>query len=164
MMFKKLALSLVASIALSFSVSAQKTIVDIAVGSADHTTLVAAVKAADLVTTLQSAGPFTVFAPTNQAFTDLLAQLGVTSLSQVDVPTLRAVLRHHVVAGARVFSNDVAAGNVATASGTSATIAISGGNATIKGNAANSATATIVATDIMAKNGVVHLINKVILP
>mgnify|MGYP006203108793 CR=1 FL=1 len=140
------------------------TIVDVAVGNPDFSTLVAALTAADLVTTLQGAGPFTVFAPTNQAFTDLLAQLGVTSLSQVSVATLRQVLRHHVVAGARVFSNDVAPGNVATASGTSATIAISGGNATIKGSGPTSATATIVATDIMARNGVVHLINKVILP
>jgi uncharacterized surface protein with fasciclin (FAS1) repeats len=116
---------------------------------------------AQILSTINGA---TVFAPTNQAFTDLLAQLGLNRLDLVPVATLRAVLRHHVVAGARVFSNDVAAGAVPMANGTSATIAISGTSITIKGSGATSATASIIGTDIMAKNGVVHLINKVILP
>ena len=73
MKIKSIALTLFAALAISFSANAQNTIVDVAVGSADHTTLVAAVKAADLVATLQSAGPFTVFAPTNAAFAKLPA-------------------------------------------------------------------------------------------
>jgi uncharacterized surface protein with fasciclin (FAS1) repeats len=106
----------------------------------------------------------TVFAPTNQAFTDLLAQLSLQRLDQVPVATLRAVLKHHVFAGGRVFSNEVPLGNVGMANGTNATIAASGANLTIKGSGTASATATILATDVMAKNGVVHLISKVILP
>ncbi len=73
MKIKNLILALVVIVASTITVKAQSTIVDIAVGSKDHSTLVAAVKAADLVTTLQSAGPFTVFAPTNAAFAKLPA-------------------------------------------------------------------------------------------
>lgn len=124
----------------------------------------AAGSADNIAEILSNIGGATVFAPTNQAFTDLLVQLGLTSLNQVPVATLRAVLKHHVVPSGRVFSNDVAAGTVPMANGSSATIAISGSSITIKGSGATSATATIIATDIMAKNGVVHLINKVILP
>ena len=76
MKLKSIALTLVALVGLSFASNAQKTVVDIAVGSADHTTLVAAVKAAGLVETLQSAGPFTVFAPVNAAFAKLPAGTG----------------------------------------------------------------------------------------
>ena len=70
----------------TLSASAQKTVVDIAVGSKDHTTLVAAVKAADLVSTLQSAGPFTVFAPTNAAFTKLPAGTVETLVTWMQLP------------------------------------------------------------------------------
>ncbi len=124
----------------------------------------AAGSADNIAEILSTIGGATVFAPTNQAFTDLLVQLGLTSLNQVPVATLRAVLKHHVVPSVRVFSNDVSAGAVPMANGTSSTIAISGAAITIKGSGTTSATATIIATDIMAKNGVVHLINKVILP
>ena len=73
MKIKSIALTLFAALSIAFSANAQKTIVDVAVGSSDHTTLVAAVKAADLVGVLQGAGPFTVFAPTNAAFAKLPA-------------------------------------------------------------------------------------------
>lgn len=151
-----------------------KNLVEVAVGAAPA--LDSLVKAVTLASAGTAAGSpdniaqilstingATVFAPTNQAFTDLLAQLGVSRIDLIPVATLRAVLKHHVVGGARVFSNDVTSGAVAMANGTSSTIAV-GTTITIKGSGATSATATIVGTDIMAKNGVVHLINKVILP
>ena len=99
MKIKSLALSIIAVVAMTFGASAQKTIVDVAVGSADHTTLVAAVKAADLVSTLQSAGPFTVFAPTNAAFAKLPAGTVETLLKAENKATLAKILTYHVVAG-----------------------------------------------------------------
>jgi uncharacterized surface protein with fasciclin (FAS1) repeats len=78
----------------------------------------------------------TVFAPTNQAFADVLQQLTLTRLDQIPVGLLRTVLRHHVFAGGRVFSNEVPTGNVGMANGTNAVIAISGSNVTIKGSGA----------------------------
>ena len=81
------------------SASAQKTVVDVAVGSSAHTTLVAAVKAADLVATLQSAGPFTVFAPTNDAFAKLPKGTVESLLKPENKATLAKILTYHVVAG-----------------------------------------------------------------
>jgi uncharacterized surface protein with fasciclin (FAS1) repeats len=81
------------------SASAQKTVVDVAVGSKAHTTLVAAVKAADLVGTLQSAGPFTVFAPTNEAFAKLPKGTVETLLKPENKSTLTTILTYHVIAG-----------------------------------------------------------------
>jgi uncharacterized surface protein with fasciclin (FAS1) repeats len=83
----------------SFAAQAQKTIVDIAVGSKEHTTLVAGLTAADLVSTLQSAGPFTVFAPTNGAFAKLPAGTLETLLKPENKTSLTKVLTYHVVAG-----------------------------------------------------------------
>ena len=81
------------------SASAQKTVVDVALGSEAHTTLVAAVKAADLVSTLQSAGPFTVFAPTNEAFGKLPKGTVENLLKPENNATLTKILTYHVVAG-----------------------------------------------------------------
>ena len=83
----------------SLFVSAQKTVVDVAVGSKDHTTLVAAVTAADLVSTLQGAGPFTVFAPVNEAFANLPKGTVENLLKPENKAALAKVLTYHVVAG-----------------------------------------------------------------
>lgn len=169
MMIKKLALSLVASIALSFSVSAQKTVVDIAVGSADHTTLVAAVKAADLVTTLQSAGPFTVFAPTNAAFAKLTAGTLEFLLKAENKATLAKILTYHVVAGKFAAGDVVKAIN--DAKGTLSLKTVSGGTllASLKDGKVilkdeKGGISTVVVADLMAGNGVVHVIDSVVLP
>ena len=111
----------------SAAASAQsKSIVDIAVGSPDHTTLVAAVKAADLVGTLQGAGPFTVFAPANSAFDKLPAGTVATLLKPENKATLAKILTYHVVA-ANVPSSDVVAGDVDTVEGSKLTITTDGG-------------------------------------
>lgn len=115
---------------------------------------------AEILTNIRGA---TVFAPLNQAFTDLLMQLGVSDINQIPVATLRTVLKHHVVTS-RVFSNEVASGNVGMANGTNAVLTVSGGTVTIKGSGVSSATASVVGTDVMSTNAVVHVINKVILP
>ncbi|MFY9162644.1 fasciclin domain-containing protein [Aquirufa antheringensis] len=169
MMFKKLALSLVASIALSFSVSAQKTVVDIAVGSADHTTLVAAVKAADLVTTLQSAGPFTVFAPTNAAFAKLPAGTLEFLLKAENKATLAKILTYHVVAGKFAAGDVVKAINDAkgtlslkTVSGATLLASLKDGKVILKDE--KGGISTVVVADLMAGNGVVHVIDSVVLP
>ena len=169
MMFKKLALSLVAALTLSFSASAQKTIVDIAVGSADHTTLVAAVKAADLVTTLQSAGPFTVFAPVNAAFAKLPAGTVDYLLKAENKATLAKVLTYHVVAGKFVAADVVKAINAAkgtlslkTVSGGTLLASLKDGKVILKDE--KGGTSTVVVADLVAGNGVVHVIDSVVLP
>ncbi|MFN5358209.1 MAG: fasciclin domain-containing protein, partial [Bacteroidota bacterium] len=99
MKIKNFFISMIALCAMSVTANAQKTIVDLAVGSTDHTTLVAAVKAADLVATLQSAGPFTVFAPTNAAFGKLPAGTVETLVKPENKSMLAKILTYHVVAG-----------------------------------------------------------------
>ena len=133
-----------------------KTVVDIAVGSPDHTTLVAAVKAAGLVETLSSAGPFTVFAPTNAAFAKLPAGTVEDLLKPENKDKLIAILTYHVVPG-KVMAADVPMGEVGTVNGKAVTFKKSYGKVMIDG-------ATIVATDLAAGNGVVHVIDSVILP
>ena len=133
-----------------------KTVVGIAVGSADHTTLVAAVKAAGLVETLSGPGPFTIFAPTNAAFAKLPAGTVEDLLKPENKAKLVAVLTYHVVSG-KVLAADVKPGKVKTVNGKEATIAITNGAPTIDG-------AKIVATDLVGSNGVVHVIDTVILP
>jgi uncharacterized surface protein with fasciclin (FAS1) repeats len=118
-----------------------------------------------LAATLSNAR-LTVFAPTNAAFTALLQTLGLKDINEIPLATLVAVLKHHVTAG-RVFSSDIANNlQVDMVNGTKATILIDASGASIKGSNTVLAgpTAKITATDIMAKNGVIHVIDKVIIP
>ena len=142
---------------------------DIAVGSADHTTLVAAVKAADLVTTLQSAGPFTVFAPVNAAFAKLPAGTVDYLLKAENKATLAKVLTYHVVAGKFVAADVVKAINAAkgtlslkTVSGGTLLASLKDGKVILKDE--KGGTSTVVVADLVAGNGVVHVIDSVVLP
>jgi phosphate binding protein len=138
------------------SVMAQsQTIVDIAAGNEDFSTLVSLVQAAGLVETLAGEGPFTVFAPTNDAFAAIPGFVVDYLLADTDV--LTQILTYHVVAG-KVMSSDVAAGKVATVNGDSITITIEDGMVILD----NVAMVTVV--DIEASNGVIHVIDTVILP
>jgi len=134
-------------------------IVDTAVASGEFPTLVAALTAADLVDTLKGEGPFTVFAPTEEAFANALEALGVTAEELLANPDLASILTYHVVPG-KVLAADVvtlAGTDVATVNG--ATVAITVDGDTVKVN-----DATVVQTDIEASNGVIHVIDTVLLP
>ncbi|MGQ9866952.1 MAG: fasciclin domain-containing protein [Pseudanabaenaceae cyanobacterium] len=135
---------------------ASGTIVDVAAANQDFSTLVKAVKAAGLAETLSGKGPFTVFAPTNEAFAALPAGTLAKLMQPANRETLKKVLTYHVVAG-QVKSSDVKPGEVKTLQGSPATVAIQDGKPTIAG-------AGITKTDVMASNGVIHVINKVMLP
>lgn len=141
---------------------ASKDIVDNAAGSADHTTLVAAVKAASLVETLKSAGPFTVFAPTNAAFAALPAGTVDNLLKPENKATLAKILTYHVVAGA-FKSTDLKDGQkVKTVQGEELTIGYKDGNWTVtdaKGGKAN-----ITIADVISSNGVTYVIDAVLMP
>lgn len=118
-----------------------------------------------LIAALQS-GTLTVFAPTNAAFTDLLNSLSLSDINDIPIATLTAVLKYHVVAG-RAFSSDLANGQLAMLAGGNTTINLSngsGGGPTITGSGNGANTSNIVATNIMAENGVVHVIDRVLLP
>jgi uncharacterized surface protein with fasciclin (FAS1) repeats len=152
-MIRKTMLSLTAAAALATPALADD-IVDIAVGAGTFTTLVAAVQAAGLEDTLRGEGPFTVFAPTDQAFA-ALPEGTVEGLLQ-DIPTLTAILTYHVVPGA-VMSGDLVDGmTAATVNGQEITIGV-GETVTVDG-------ATVIQPDIAASNGVIHIIDAVILP
>jgi uncharacterized surface protein with fasciclin (FAS1) repeats len=151
------------------NVANAQTIVDVAVGSKDHSTLVAAVKAAGLVETLQGKGPFTVFAPVNSAFAKLPAGTVESLLKPENKATLTAVLTYHVVAGnllaADVLKAIEAGGGkatVTTVQGAALTAAVSNGKVVLTDAAGNQA--TVVATDLKATNGVIHVIDAVVLP
>ena len=133
-----------------------KNIVENAVNSADHTTLVAAVQAAGLVETLSGEGPFTVFAPTDAAFAALPAGTVEDLLKPENKDKLTAILTYHVVPG-KVMSTDLTEGQkAATVQGGEVTITLEGG-AKVNG-------AVISTADIEASNGVIHVIDSVILP
>jgi uncharacterized surface protein with fasciclin (FAS1) repeats len=151
------------------SASAQKTVVDVAVGSKAHTTLVAAVKAADLVGTLQSAGPFTVFAPTNEAFAKLPKGTVETLLKPENKSTLTTILTYHVVAGnldaaAVVKAINDGKGKVTLKAVSGGTLTASLKNGKVILTDEKGGTATVTATDLKAGNGVVHVIDAVVLP
>jgi len=141
------------------------TIVDFALADPNFSTLVSALTRSDLtfdyVTTLQSDGPFTVFAPTNTAFGDLLTELNAGSLADIDEPTLKATLDHHAVAGANVRSGDLMDNMTVGTLGGNITANVTGG-ATLTD--ANNRVSNIIAVDVQAVNGVIHAIDKVILP
>ena len=139
-----------------------KDIVDNAVGSSEHTTLVAAVKAAGLVETLKSTGPFTVFAPTNAAF-DKLPAGTVNSLVTPEMkPTLTKIRTYHVVPG-RFTAADLKNGQVlTTVEGEQLTVMMSGGSVMLKDAKGGMATVTI--PNVISSNGVTHVIDTVLMP
>ena len=136
---------------------APKSIVDVAVGSPDHTTLVSALTAAGLVETLKGAGPFTVFAPTNAAFSALPAGTVDGLLKPESKEALTKILTYHVVAGA-VKAADLKDGQkVKTLQGEELTVSIKDGKVMING-------ANVTAADLVGSNGVVHVIDAVLMP
>lgn len=146
-----------------------KNIIENAVNSKDHTTLVAAVKAAGLVDTLQGPGPFTVFAPTNAAFDKLPADTVPTLLKPENKPTLVAVLTYHVVPGnlsAMALRQMVKAGNgkatLTTVQGEALTVTAMGRKLMITDAKGGMASVTI--PDVNQSNGVIHVVDAVLMP
>lgn len=137
----------------SVSAFAAKDIVDTAINAGNFKTLVTALKAADLVKTLKGKGPYTVFAPTDEAF----AKIPKADLDALlaDKEKLSAVLTYHVVPG-KVMAKDVKAGDVATVNGKTIKVTTDGG---VLVN-----TSKVTATDIKASNGVIHVIDTVLMP
>ncbi|QYU69640.1 fasciclin domain-containing protein [Leptolyngbya sp. 15MV] len=146
-----------------------RNIIENAVNSADHTTLVAAVKAAGLVETLSGPGPFTVFAPTNTAFEALPPGTVPTLLQPENKGMLTSVLTYHVVPGrlassdlARMISRGGGMASLTTANGGMLTARMMGSDIVIVD--ANGGVATVTQADVMQSNGVIHVTNKVSLP
>lgn len=136
---------------------ASKNIVENAAGSADHTTLVAAVKAADLATTLSGAGPFTVFAPTNEAFNKLPSGTVDKLLKPEMKGDLTKVLTYHVVAGALKAADLKDGQKLKTVEGHELTVSIKDGKVMIDG-------ANVTTADVISSNGVTHVIDAVLMP
>jgi len=147
------------AVAVSAAVHAaqEKDIVDTAVGAGSFGTLVAAVKAAGLVETLKSAGPFTVFAPTDEAFSNLPAGTVETLLKPENLKTLQSILTYHVVAGSVMAADVVKLTSATTVQGSDVSIKVTEAGVMING-------AKVVTTDIKCSNGVIHVIDAVILP
>jgi len=158
------------ALVLSITVFGQgKDVVDIAIGSKDHSTLVAAVKAADLVATLKSAGPFTVFAPTNAAFDKLPEGTVANLLKPENKAQLAKILTYHVVSGnldAAAVMDAIKNGNgkavLTTVSGGKLTASLDTGKVRLTDESGNSALVTVA--DLKGTNGVVHVIDGVLLP
>ena len=160
---------LLVSVASTFVIGQGKDIVDIAAGSEDHTTLVAAVVAADLAATLKSAGPFTVFAPTNAAFANLPAGTVETLLKPENKATLASILTYHVVSGnidAAAVMAAITAGKgsavLTTVQGGKLTGSLDNGKVKLTDEKGNSVFVT--ATDLKGTNGVIHVIDGVVMP
>ena len=146
-----------------------KNIIENAVNSKDHTTLVAAVKAADLVETLQGKGPFTVFAPTNAAFNKLPKGTVETLLKPENKKMLQTILTYHVVAG-KMEASDIAKA-IKAGNGKATMKTVSGGTLTawMKGSALyitdeNGKSAKVTIADVNQSNGVIHVIDAVVTP
>ena len=148
------------------SVIALPTVVDFAVADSNFSVLVQALTRSDLptnfVSVLSSEGPFTVFAPTNEAFVDLLTELGITGLEDIDAATLDAVLKYHVAGNANVLSSMLSDDmSVMTLADEGFTVDLDNGAEIIDNN---NRRVEIFITDVQASNGVIHVINKVLLP
>jgi uncharacterized surface protein with fasciclin (FAS1) repeats len=146
-----------------------KNLIENAVNSADHTTLVAAVKAAGLVETLAGPGPFTVFAPTNEAFSKLPAGTVDTLLKPENKDTLTKVLTYHVVAG-RLSASDLRK-QIKAGNGTAQLTTVEGGKlwASLQGESImlkdeKGGTALVTIPNVFQSNGVIHVIDRVVLP
>lgn len=166
---KKISLLLIALVSSISAFSQGKDVVDIAIGSSDHTTLVAAVKAADLVTTLKSAGPFTVFAPTNDAFAKLPEGTVENLLKPENKAKLANILTYHVVSGnldAAAVLDAIKKGDgkvvLTTVSGGKLSASLDMGKVKLTDESGNSAYVT--AADLKGTNGVIHVIDGVVLP
>lgn len=159
----------VAVLALNVTAQTKSDIVGVAAASKAHTTLVAAVKAAGLVETLKGKGPFTVFAPTNDAFAKLPSGTVESLLKPENKAKLAGILTYHVVAGnlsAKAVLAAIKKGNgtaeLTTVAGGKLTAAIENGKVVL--TTANGEKATVTATDLKASNGVIHVIDSVLLP
>jgi uncharacterized surface protein with fasciclin (FAS1) repeats len=151
-------IAVIAATTLSGPVLADEAdIVATAIGAGSFTTLTTALEAAGLVDTLQGEGPFTVFAPTDEAFGKLPAGTVENLLKPENLEQLRAILTYHVISGAVEAEQVVGLSEATTVNGQKVRISIDG--ATVRLNDAN-----VVATDILASNGVIHVIDTVILP
>lgn len=146
-----------------------KTVVENAIASSDHTTLVAAVQAAELVETLSSKGPFTVFAPTNEAFNNLPQGTVQTLLKPENKVLLQSILTYHVVAGnldsksvLLAIKNGKGTAILTTVQGGKLVASLEGKNVVLTDEKGNKS--TITAVDIVSSNGVIHVINTVVLP
>jgi len=168
---KKLVLILTVAMAFSFSntANAQETIVDVAVGNEDFSTLVTALKAADLVGALQGDGPFTVFAPNNAAFEKIDSKTLNSLLEEKNKEALANILKYHVVSGKLAAADVVAA--LEKNNGTVELEALNGQTLTVmqkddkiwlKDSSGNYS--EIVATDVMGSNGVIHVLDTVVMP
>lgn len=158
-----------ATMSLSLFAQKSKNIVDIAAGSSDFTTLVTALKAADLVGALEGDGPFTVFAPTNDAFAKLPAGTVETLVKPENKAKLSSILTYHVVSGkldATAVIDAIKKGKgkavLTTLSGAKLTASIVKGKVVLTDE--NGGQATVTATDLKATNGVIHVIDGVLLP
>jgi len=162
-------LSITITVLLSQNAVAQGTVVDVAVGNEDFSTLVAALTAADLVGALQGDGPFTVFAPTNDAFAKIDSETLNSLLEEKNQKTLANILTYHVVSGKITAADVVAAlkkGNgtveLEALNGQVLTVIQKDGKIWLKGTNGNYS--EITATDVMGSNGVIHVINAVVIP
>ncbi|MBS1850219.1 MAG: fasciclin domain-containing protein [Acidobacteria bacterium] len=159
MKWKSMAIAL-ALLALALPMSAgspKKDIVDTAVAAGSFQTLAAALQAADLVSTLKGAGPFTVFAPTDDAFKKLPAGTVETLLRPENKEKLKAILLYHVVAGKVPAAAVVKLNSAKTVNGQEVQIATQDGTVTVNG-------AKVIKADVWASNGVIHVIDTVLLP
>ena len=164
-----LILTITMSLALSQNASAQETIVDVAVGNEDFSTLVTALKAADLVGALQGDGPFTVFAPTNDAFAKIDSKTLGSLLEAKNQKALANILTYHVISGnlnATAVVDALKKGNgtveLKALNGQVLTVLQKDGKIWLKDTMGNYS--EIVATDVMGSNGVIHVINTVVMP
>jgi len=157
---KFVVMSLIAALVMQTAIAAhheKMDIVDVAASNEDFSTLVAAVKAAGLVETLKGEGPFTVLAPTNAAFAKLPEGTVENLLKPENKDQLTAILTYHVIPGNNMASTVVTLDSAPTVNGQNVSISVNDGTVTINN-------ATVTATDIEASNGVIHVIDTVLIP